>query len=238
LFVTEKEEEPESQRKRPTDKKKKAKDEFKYKNFFLDEEAQLSDDDFEGESKRKRSKVLDSDEIVDEAEIERELKASKFIIDNNSEAEDEEDLTLATHAMLQRKADMEAIKRLADKFNVESEPENEEDLDAENDDGAEPQFSKDPWAGRILTSDLRYSHGEQLTEEEEEYDDLPNNSYFDQEEPVEEGEFAHTKSNALSDLLKISSDYTVKARQPKKITLPSSKSVLPDSLKTKFSNDQ
>ena len=234
LFVAQNEGEQKIKR-----KKRENDQEFKYKNYFLDEEAQLSEGEDDG-SKKKRSKLLDSDEVVDEAEIERELRASKFIVEN--EDEEEEDMAgqaLATHAMLQRKADMEAIKKLTDRFNIDSEVEDnlsEDQVAKDEEDHHEHQH--DIWAGKILTSDLRYSsHGEQLTEEdEEEEQDFIGEDYKEREDPIEEVDFAHTKSNALDDLLKISSDYTARAKRSKQLVLPTGKSFLPDLLKMRFSN--
>ena len=71
LFVDQKVEEPVPLEKNQQKVKRKNDRGFKYKNYFLDEEAQLSEDGQE-ESKKKRTKILDSDDIVDEAEIERE----------------------------------------------------------------------------------------------------------------------------------------------------------------------
>ena len=146
---------------------------------------------------------------------------------------------LATHTMLQRKADMEAIKKLTDKFNIDSENEDDFGEDRiEEDEDNHYEHSHDVWAGKTLTSDLLYSsHGEQQTEEDEEKDFIKED-YKEREDPIEEVDFAHTKSNALDDLLKISSDYTARVKRPKKFVLPTTKSFLPDLLKMKFSNPE
>ena len=210
---------------------KETKRKTKLASYFFDEEAHTDDDDdSEGDGqqhkkkKKKRSKH-DDDESIDEAEIERELRESKFLVDE-ADGEDNEDQIRATHSRLQLEADRANIEKLTRKFQIDSESEYYEEEEG-NDQHTAPNESI--WAGKILSSDPRIDD-DQLT------DATSEESIVRSEPEIEEDLQSSLRTEhrtALDDLLKLSSvmdlpDNARKDRKPARSLLPTSRTLVPE----------
>lgn len=213
---------------------KELKRKTKIKSFFFDEEAHTDDsesgddDDSNPNKKNKKNKKkrYDDDESIDEAEIERELKASKFLVDE-ADADQNEDQIRATHTRLQLEADRAHIEKLTRKFNLSEESEYYEE-----EDGADDQVignkASSIWAGRIDSSDAHVDE-DQLT------DCMSEESLVRSEPEIEEEVQSSLRTEhrtALDDLLKLSSVMDVPEHKSKKQKtgrplLPTSRTLIP-----------
>lgn len=207
----------------------------KIKTYFFDEEAQTDDssssgnDEREGKKKKKRRKDSD-DESIDEAEIERELKASKFLVDEVDE-EQNGDQIRATHTKLQLEADRAQIEKLAKKFNLSSESEYEQEKDASELEDVKESI----WAGKIVSSDPRMSE-DQLTDSMSEESIVRSELEIDEDDRFQSSLRTEHRT-ALDDLLKLSSvmdlpDSSSRGRsKPAHSLLPSSRALIRDNAK-------